>query len=59
MIVIIGDAVERLPERGGTRTIAGIEIPIVAIVALEASAPIKVELALKQYSAPSSVRGSV
>lgn len=38
---------ERLPERGESRTFAGIPIPVVALSALEPSAPIKVEIALK------------
>jgi serine kinase of HPr protein (carbohydrate metabolism regulator) len=38
---------ERLPPGGEARTIAGVAIPTVAVSALEASAPLKVEAALK------------
>ncbi len=38
---------ERLPEAGEQRTLAGIAIPVVGLSALEPSAPIKVELALR------------
>lgn len=38
---------ERLPERSETRHFAGIAIPVVALSALEPSAPIKVEIALR------------
>lgn len=37
---------DRLPELGETRVIAGIAVPVIALDAREASAPIKVELAL-------------
>ena len=38
---------ERLPEPGETRSMAGIAVPVVGLSALEPSAPIKVELALR------------
>ena len=38
--------VERLPEPDAAKVIAGIAIPLMALGSLEASAPIKVELAL-------------
>jgi serine kinase of HPr protein (carbohydrate metabolism regulator) len=47
LIVDLTETVERMPMHAATRTIAGVEIPLVAVVAHEASAPIKVELALK------------
>ncbi|WP_114951130.1 HPr kinase/phosphorylase [Sphingosinicella terrae] len=37
----------RLPEPGEARMIAGVKVPTVGLAALEASAPIKVEAALK------------
>lgn len=49
LIVSLGDPVDRMPE-GRTRTIAGIEIPLIAIAGFEASAPIKVEHALRLQS---------
>ncbi|MGZ8347316.1 MAG: HPr kinase/phosphorylase [Allosphingosinicella sp.] len=39
----------RLPESGEHRTVAGVAIPVVGLNALEASAPIKVEAALKLF----------
>jgi serine kinase of HPr protein (carbohydrate metabolism regulator) len=38
----------RLPEEAEKRSVAGVEIPVIALSALEASAPIKVEAALNQ-----------
>ena len=37
----------RLPEPGETRTIASVSVPVVRLAALEPSAPIKVEAALR------------
>jgi serine kinase of HPr protein (carbohydrate metabolism regulator) len=39
----------RLPAAGENRSVAGVAIPVVALSALEASAPIKVEAALNQF----------
>ena len=50
MMVRIEPTPERLPERPEQRCIAGIEIPLVALPALEPSAPIKVELALRMLA---------
>jgi len=41
--------VERLPETPETRMIAGVAIPVLGISALEPSAPIKVEAALRLF----------
>ena len=46
LLVMIGGSVERLPEPGGARVIAGVAVPTFAVHAHEASAPIKVERAL-------------
>ncbi|ALR19886.1 MULTISPECIES: HPr kinase/phosphorylase [Sphingobium] len=48
LIAHLGDVTERLPAEGASRRIAGIDIPLVRIAPLEASAPIKVELALRE-----------
>ncbi|HST35761.1 MAG TPA: aldolase [Allosphingosinicella sp.] len=40
---------ERLPEPGGAMMLAGISIPTVAMNGLEASAPLKVETALRLF----------
>lgn len=39
---------QRLPEPGERRTLAGVAVPVIGLAAHENSAPIKVELALKQ-----------
>ena len=49
LLVDLDAAMERLPEPGETRMLAGVAIPVVRLSALEASAPIKVELALAQF----------
>lgn len=43
---------ERLPEGAGKRVLAGIAIPSIALSALEASAPIKLEAALGLFGLP-------
>jgi serine kinase of HPr protein (carbohydrate metabolism regulator) len=48
LVVRLEHAVERMPEQGLTRSIAGIETPEVVIDPREPSAPIKVELALRR-----------
>ena len=47
MIVTLGKTVERMPEPHPKR-VSGIEIPAIALAAFEASAPIKVEIALSR-----------
>lgn len=51
LIVAISDAVARLPEEGTSRAVAGVSIPLLSLSALEASAPIKIELMLRQVRA--------
>ena len=46
LIVALESGVERMPDPVATRRIAGIDVPVVALAPFEASAPIKVELAL-------------
>ena len=48
LVVSLESAIERMPERGRTRGIAGIEVPEVANDPREPTAPIKVELALRR-----------
>jgi serine kinase of HPr protein (carbohydrate metabolism regulator) len=43
---------ERLPEPGGTRSLAGVEVPVLRLAGLEASAPLKVEQALRLIGLP-------
>lgn len=40
---------ERMPPQDAMRTIAGIDVPVVTLPAREASAPLKVELALGRF----------
>ncbi|MEJ7933180.1 HPr kinase/phosphatase C-terminal domain-containing protein [Sphingobium sp. AN558] len=51
LLVDLFDKVERMPAEPLMRAIAGVDIPVVKLAALEASAPIKVELALKMWGA--------
>jgi serine kinase of HPr protein (carbohydrate metabolism regulator) len=46
IIVEISSDIQRLPDEGQSRTILGIEVPMIRLDGLEASAPAKVELAL-------------
>lgn len=50
LIVAIADAPERMPDAPARRRIAGVDIPEIALPALEPSAPIKVELALRHIA---------
>lgn len=51
LLVRIDGQVERMPERRARR-IAGIEVPQFAVEAFHASAPIKIELALRHLGTP-------
>jgi len=44
---------ERLPEPGEARIVAGVPIPVLRLAGLEASAPLKVEMALRLPGLPS------
>ena len=46
LVVDLSGAVERMPLEPTTRTIAGVAVPVISLMAKESSAPIKVELAL-------------
>ena len=48
LLIVILDAPPRFPEDSRKRRIAGVDVPVLALAALEPSAPIKVELALKR-----------
>jgi serine kinase of HPr protein (carbohydrate metabolism regulator) len=48
LMIVAGSPVERMPEPGRTREILGIKVPVVALGAIEPSAPIKVEIALAE-----------
>ncbi len=47
LIIALGEPITRFPESRESRTIMGLALPIVPLSAFEASAPIKVELAVK------------
>lgn len=49
LVVSLGDTIERIPPGDITRKIAGIAVPVIALNGLECSAPMKVELALRQF----------
>lgn len=49
LVIQLADNPERMPEPRGMRRIAGVELPEMALPSLEASAPIKIEIALKQH----------
>lgn len=49
LLVDLSDQIERMPADPPMRAIAGVDIPVVTLAAFEASAPIKVELALKMW----------
>ena len=46
MFVALGAPVERMPDALGEHVVAGIALPVLPLAGFEASAPIKVELAL-------------
>lgn len=50
MLVSLETAVDRLPDEGQSRVIAGIAVPRTSLKGHEASAPIKVELALRRLA---------
>jgi serine kinase of HPr protein (carbohydrate metabolism regulator) len=50
LLIVILDSPPRFPEDTRKRRIAGIDVPVLALAALEPSAPIKVELALSRTS---------
>ncbi|WP_176591584.1 HPr kinase/phosphorylase [Sphingobium sp. EM0848] len=47
LAVDLSDTVERMPLETAMRVIAGVEVPVVRLAPFEASAPIKVELAVR------------
>lgn len=47
LIIDLSDTVERMPLEPVMRPVAGMDVPVVKVAPFEASAPIKVELALK------------
>lgn len=51
LLIVILDQPPRLPEERRYRQIAGVDVPVLALAALEPSAPIKVELALRKVAA--------
>ena len=51
LVIAILDEPPRLPDEQRYRCVAGIDVPVLALAALEPSAPIKVELALRQLPA--------
>ena len=52
LVIDLDREVERLPEAGEPRMMAGVAVPVIGLAALEASAPIKVEAALERFGLP-------
>ena len=52
LFVDLDRAPERLPEPGETRSLAGVAVPVLRLAGLEASAPLKVEAALRLIGLP-------
>ena len=50
LLIVILDSPPRFPEDPRVRRVAGIDVPVLALAALEPSAPIKVELALSRMA---------
>lgn len=48
LLIQLDDPIARMPLDARSRTLAGIEVPVIALPAFEASAPIKAELALRE-----------
>lgn len=56
LMALLDELVERMPDdRAVTRPVAGLPLPVIALAALEASAPIKLELALARFGLPAPV----
>jgi serine kinase of HPr protein (carbohydrate metabolism regulator) len=49
LMVELSAEVERMPEAPGSMAVAGVQVPSVRLSSLEASAPVKVEVALAQF----------
>lgn len=52
LCVDLDGKIERMPAAGETRRLGGVDVPLIHISALEASAPIKVEAALRMIADP-------
>jgi serine kinase of HPr protein (carbohydrate metabolism regulator) len=49
LFVDLDTSPQRMPEAGETRLLAGVAVPVVGLSGLEASAPLKLEAALKLF----------
>jgi serine kinase of HPr protein (carbohydrate metabolism regulator) len=52
LFVDLDHAPERMPEPGETRSLAGVAVPVLRLAGLEASAPLKIETALRLIGLP-------
>ena len=53
LMALLDEMVERMPDdMAPTRPVAGLRLPVIALAGLEASAPIKLELALTRFGLP-------
>jgi serine kinase of HPr protein (carbohydrate metabolism regulator) len=48
LLITLGGAVERMPDDAALRSFGGVSVPVMPLAGFEASAPIKVELALRR-----------
>lgn len=48
LLIQLDDPIARMPLDARSRTLAGVDVPVIALAALEPSAPIKAELALRE-----------
>lgn len=48
LLIQLDDPIARMPLDARSRTLAGVDVPVIALAALEPSAPVKVELALRE-----------
>ncbi len=52
LIIDLDEPVARMPDGQVKRSVAGVDLPVIGLAAFEASAPIKVEMALLRLGAP-------
>ncbi len=52
LVVDLDRGATRMPEMQERFVLAGVELPVIGLNALEASAPVKVEMALERYGLP-------
>ena len=56
LLVTLDEPVARMPAEATERIIAGIALPVLGVSAYEASAPIKIEIAVKSWGKPTRLK---